>query len=315
MTPEPLAGMMMMLRDVTDRLLRRAARLIVDEKYAPVIGRVKSAADEGDLADWRGGEAVRISGLDSGLHGSDLPVIYGEIKLGPWPGAILRTEEVPFDVDGRRVSLTLEGDDRGRWRVQQPDQSVDSEPTLHRNMTYYLRYLVEDSPEQLVREISAQLPALPDVPSERLDLSRLLRDASAAPGGVRLVVGGGHLYRSPKPGEVFVNIEPDTFPDLLSDVADLRAIPDASVDEVFLERVSPQDALAQEDGRASAEIARVLKPGGVLVARGGFPAYHAAWEAVEANLTEAGMQNVKLNHPWTARNAALVTAEKPVDGS
>ncbi|MFE7801226.1 hypothetical protein [Nocardia sp. NPDC057440] len=313
MAPEPLIGLVRTLRDLTDRLLHKAVGGIVDDNYRPAIGKVKSSVGNTEMADWRSGQAVLVSGVHSGLHDSDIPEIPGEIMLGPWPGEIVHTENVSFDVDGQRVPLTLEGDDLGRWRVQQPDRSVEPQPTLHYNMTYYLKYLVEDSPEQLVREISAKLPALPDVPAARLDLARLLEQASAAPGGIKLVVGGGHSFRSPKPGEVFVNNDPGAFPDLLADVGNLWMIPDASVDQVFFDRVGPYDALAKDEASAPAEISRILKPEGLLTVRGGFPAYNAAKEVIETNLTEAGLQNVKLRHPWSNRSAAILTANKPMD--
>ncbi|MGW0054358.1 WXG100-like domain-containing protein [Nocardia nova] len=92
------------------------------------------------------------------------------------------------------------------------------------------------------------------------DLAALLNDVGNAPGGSRLVVGGGHLYRPAEAGEVFVNAGPHAHPDLLADVRDLSALPSGIFDEIYYERVP-----AQYLPDAVPELYRVLKPGGKLL--------------------------------------------------
>ncbi|WP_157762618.1 hypothetical protein [Nocardia yamanashiensis] len=299
------------LRDSIGGLVKRAAHMISDENYAAAIERVKYSTSNLEISDWRSGEAVKISGLESGLHDSFRPRIDGEILLTPFGYRSVEAIEVPFDIDGKRVSLTIEGSEIGRWRVRQPEPPTDPWQDLRYKMAYHSRYLTEESPDDLVRSLVRSHPELPDIPAARLDLSRLLNETDAAPDGTRLVVGGGHTYRNPAVGEVFLDVSPAVRPDLRADVEDLHLVPNSSVNEVFYERLPPY-SLSDTGTQAPAEIFRVLKPGGRLRAWGGFPGYHDEEVAIRDNLIDAGFQNVRLYRPLLHRTGALVTAEKPV---
>ncbi|MFQ6230788.1 hypothetical protein [Nocardia sp. NPDC002869] len=90
------------------------------------------------------------------------------------------------------------------------------------------------------------------------DLGALLSEAGKTEGGARLVVGGGHAFRPAEPGEVFLNGEPDSRPDIVADFRDMSALPDT----VYFDRMPLFYRL--RDGGA-AELHRVLKPDGRLL--------------------------------------------------
>ncbi len=94
------------------------------------------------------------------------------------------------------------------------------------------------------------------------DLDALLDQARTAEGGARLVIGGGHKFRPAEPGEVFVNVNPESRPDVVADFRDLSVFPDAVFDRVYLERVPLWNQL-QENG--ASELSRVMRSGGELV--------------------------------------------------
>ncbi|WP_157172484.1 hypothetical protein [Nocardia pneumoniae] len=94
------------------------------------------------------------------------------------------------------------------------------------------------------------------------DLSVLLDEVRVSEGGARLVIGGGHNFRPAEPGEVFVNVDAESRPDVVADLRDLSIFPDGIFDEVHLERVPLWNSL--QEGGAS-ELNRVLRNGGQLI--------------------------------------------------
>jgi SAM-dependent methyltransferase len=112
-----------------------------------------------------------------------------------------------------------------------------------------------------------------------------------------LVVGGGHAFRQPGEGEVFLNVDPEAQPDIVADIRSVPMIPSGHFSEVYFERVDytlnrevPPDALA--------EAYRILKAGGTLLIHTGA---EGLWGADERNLTinnleSLGFQNISATY-------------------
>lgn len=77
---------------------------------------------------------------------------------------------------------------------------------------------------------------------------------------LRLHLGGVQ----PKPGWSIVNIAPGPHVDYLGSCTDLSAFPDGGVEEVYASHVLEHLSHNQELMKALKEIARVLRPGGIL---------------------------------------------------
>ncbi len=124
------------------------------------------------------------------------------------------------------------------------------------------------------------------------DLDALLHRAQASPGGARMVVGGGHAFRPAESGEIFVNIDSQSRPDVVADFRDLSMFPDEAFDQVYVEAV-PLGTALKEGG--AAELNRVLQPGGPLAMRTGLGNLVPATER-DANvraLQDAGFDNIE----------------------
>ncbi|MGW1742945.1 hypothetical protein ACWCPQ_29540 [Nocardia sp. NPDC001965] len=94
------------------------------------------------------------------------------------------------------------------------------------------------------------------------DLDALISQARTAEGGARLVIGGGHEFRPAEPGEVFVNVNPDSRPDAIADFRNLSIFDDSVFDRIYLEKVPLADELSEN---GASELGRVIRGGGQLL--------------------------------------------------
>jgi type III HopA1-like effector protein/LysM domain-containing protein len=129
-----------------------------------------------------------------------------------------------------------------------------------------------------------------------------------------LVVGGGHAFRTPQPGEVFLNIEPSARPDIVSDIKS-TSIPDNHFSSVDFENVE-HTLFRETPPRAFQESNRVLEPGGTINVVTGNEAFanRRIFNQVRQNLIDAGFANVRgtvSQDPETGQRIYRFTGTKP----
>jgi hypothetical protein len=91
-----------------------------------------------------------------------------------------------------------------------------------------------------------------------------LPDWTPSPTDRLLTVGGGHRFREPNEGEVFLNYDPRESPDILADIRrGVPDIPDSHFSEVYFEDV-PNSLLKETPPLALNESYRILGPNGTL---------------------------------------------------
>jgi hypothetical protein len=125
-----------------------------------------------------------------------------------------------------------------------------------------------------------------------------------------LVVGGGHHFRPPQEGEVFLNINPQARPDILADIRN-TPIPDEHLQRVFFERF-PATILRKE--APLAESYRVLKPGGsVRITTGEIGVYGGDDRNLIVNaLRSVGFENIAVYVENVGENSpSWIWARKP----